>query len=139
MQKDRLPNETIEWLSKDKAKMTVEKEIPLDDGKTKGFKKELTVVETAAEEIIHGQELMKARLEKNQEKMESLSKQKEDLGKKPLKTPEIIKLEENLGAISKLVEIEKLLNQLENIQKQIDWDTELIKRRQGLLDQRPKE
>jgi len=139
MKKEDLPKEKIEWISKDKARMTIEKEISIDDGTTKGVKKEHTVVETMAEEIIQGLELMKTRLEKNTEKKGSLEKQRESKGKKPLRTPEMVKLEKNFQALQKIAEIGKIEQQLKSLETQIEWDTELIKRRQELLDQRPKE
>jgi len=141
MEKPIMDKETVEWIDKENANMTIvsDREVKNTKGEIVGKKVEKFEVKTTRTEMLEGIEVIKERLEKAGKQLFQFNKELLRMGKAPDKTPEIIRLEKNLVDLQKINQIVQLKAKTEPVEFQMKMDSEQIKTRQGFIDQAPKD
>lgn len=131
--------ETMEWKNKNEGIIHIIKENEIkDNNKVIGTKKEEMHIKTNIDDLKDGLALVQSRLDNNRKQLIDLETQMKDSNPKAL-TQEQLRLKDNLDALHKSMEFEKLKNKAIPIKEMISNDELFIKNRQSVIDSQPHE
>jgi len=133
-------DEKIEWIDKENANVKIENVISIKDdkGKEVGTKKESYFQKTTLSEIQEGMEVVKERIETNKNQMRNVERQLERLGKVPMKTNEMIRLQKSIAILNTINKAEELKIKIKSFQENIEADEKFLEKREKQLEKRPK-
>ncbi len=128
--------ESFEKINENEIRATLKNiiEIKNEKNETIGTKKEEYVQMTTIKEMKEGIENIKERISQNKKQVKIFEKQKENIGKIPMKGGEMVRLEANITKIAKINKAEELNNKIEPLEKQIEEDMEVVKKRLEFLN-----
>jgi len=132
--------ENFEWLNKNEIRAKINKEIDIKNEKQEiiGTKKEEHVQMTTFEEMEVGMENIEEMIAKNEKQIKIFKNQIERLGKIPIKSNEMIRLEDNLIKLSKIKKQEELQGKIDPLESQNKESVKVLLKRKEFLKQRPK-
>jgi len=131
--------ETIVWEDSNKCTLTIVEDRPIMDGKeVVGRKTSNETYRATKADLEEGIKPLKDMIDRGKEKLAEAQKKIDSLGKKPVKTSEMVRLEKNLDAVMKLKQINQLEAQMKQIQESVAAQEVQYNKRHALLDQAPK-
>jgi len=132
--------ESIEWKDRQNATMTVKTQRPLEvNGKQKGTTGTVMTMDVTIDDIEKGRMVLLDRIAKTNKKIETFENQQIELGKIPVRTSEMIRLEKNILAISIIKQNQKLINDINPLKEEVLEIQHNLKEREKCLNTRPKE
>ena len=135
-----LPEETIEWKNSNEGTMKIVRTSNVKQGEDViGKTEETTVANVTLEDLEKGIETVTDRLIKNKKEKNRIENKIKQLGKIPPKTAEMIRLQKNLNSLQIIAQAEKHKAEIEDLDQQMDIDSEFIDKRTKLIKSRPKE
>lgn len=139
MEQKQTLKEEAEWIDADHADLVVTDVIPVLDGKKQiGETESRSVVRGAKyEDLKFNYDLKVDMLNKSKNKLNDLVSQKEALGKKPVRTTEIIRVENALKAIQLIDKHNELEGQIAEAQTVVEKNQHFVDVRAITLAKRP--
>lgn len=133
------PKENFTWKNKDEGTMDMIEavEIKGEDGKVKGSREVKSTIKATAEDLQHGIDIAKEAVDKKKIEINNAQKQLESMGKIPIMTSEMVKLQKNLRDLHKMDQAKQLKSKIEPAIEMLEFNKRIIERRQKIMDQRP--
>lgn len=104
-----------------------------DTGRVVGYTETNTVAEVNRNDLEYNQLQWKTMLDKLEEEVQNLQSKLNNIGKKPNKTSEMVRLEKNLQALHKINEYDKIVKQLEEKRAERDKQKDMVDQREKSL------
>jgi hypothetical protein len=133
-------DEKATWTDSENCILDFEKRTPVPDGdKIIGTHYEKASLSAKKSDMIFNLNLHKDRVEKLQKEIEANNNKISTFGKKPVKTPEMVRLQRTITDLEKINQIEQLERSNAEKENEIQRAQEMIKIRERTLASAPKE
>ena len=123
--------ESVDWKSNDEGVMTYTDKTPLYNDKNElvGHSQKKITVNVKKEDLEYNLELKKEMLDKAKKQVDELKSGLGKIGKKPVRTPEMIRIEKAMQSLFKIKDVEKKEAQLKQKEEEIKEYEEFIRKR----------